>query len=197
VSHSGVMDGEDGAVATASKEQRGHLWCGCSSRCRWSPQVKAAAPCGRLLAVEPREATPEDYAYILASLPTFWGERDLRALHHPMFLHEFGDTALVIHAPDGDVVAYLLGFVAPATAAGYVHLVGVRDSHRRRGLGRRLYAEFERRARLRGATSMKAITTPGNRTSIEFHRSLGMSATLVPDYAGLGSDRVVFHADLD
>jgi GNAT superfamily N-acetyltransferase len=111
--------------------------------------------------VEPREATSEDYANILASLPRFWGERDPRALHRPMFLHEFGDTALVMRAPDDEVVAYLLGFVAPATAVGYVHLVGVRDSHRRRGLGRRLYAEFERRSRLRGAASMKAIATPG------------------------------------
>jgi GNAT superfamily N-acetyltransferase len=150
-----------------------------------------------LLAVQPRTATPDDYADILASLPRFWGERDLRALHHPMFLYEFGATALVIRAADGDMVAYLLGFVAPDTAAGYVHLVGVRDSHRRQGLGRRLYAEFERRARLRGATSIKAITTPGNQASIDFHRSLGMTATLVPDYAGPAEDRVVFGADLD
>jgi GNAT superfamily N-acetyltransferase len=114
-----------------------------------------------------------------------------------MFLHEFGDTALVMRAPDDEVVAYLLGFVAPATAVGYVHLVGVRDSHRRRGLGRRLYAEFERRSRLRRAASMKAITTPGYRTSIESHRSLGMSATLISDYAAPGSDRMVFHGGLN
>jgi GNAT superfamily N-acetyltransferase len=150
-----------------------------------------------LLVVEPRAATPQDYADILASLPSFWGQRDLRALHHPMFLHEFGETALVIPAPDGELVAYLLGFVAPDTAVGYVHLVGVRDTHRRRGFGRRLYAEFQRRARLRGATSMKAITTPGNQASIDFHHSLGMTSTLVADYAGRGEDRVVFGAELE
>lgn len=42
----------------------------------------------------------------------------------------------------------------------------------------------------------KAIATPGNRASVDFHRSIGMSATLVPDYAGPGQDRVVFYADL-
>jgi GNAT superfamily N-acetyltransferase len=139
--------------------------------------------------------SPADYAAILAALPRFWGERDVRPLHHPMFVHEFGDTALVVR-DGGEVVAYLLGFVAPA-GVGYVHLVGVRDSHRRRGLGRRLYDEFGRRAREHGAVALKAITTPGNRASIAFHSALGMSAETVADYAGPGEPRVVFRADLE
>jgi GNAT superfamily N-acetyltransferase len=149
------------------------------------------------LLMEAHRLTREDYIEILAALPSFWGERDLRAVHHPMFLHEFGETGLAIRGSEGEVVGYLLGFVTPSPATGYAHLVGVRDSHRRQGLGRCLYREFERRARERGATSLKAITTPGNTVSIDFHRALGMPATLVPDYAGPGEDRVVFRADLD
>jgi GNAT superfamily N-acetyltransferase len=144
--------------------------------------------------VTPERLTPADYAAVLGALERFWGNRDLRALHHPMFVHEFGDTALAVR-DGGEVVAYLLGFVAPA-AVGYVHLVGVRDSHRRRGLGRALYDEFAHRARAGGATALKAITTPANHGSIAFHRALGMTATTVPDYAGPGEPRVVFHADL-
>lgn len=144
--------------------------------------------------MQPQQATPADHAEILSSLPSFWGERDLSALHHPMFFHEFADTAFVLRPPSGEITAYLLGFVAGSV--GYVHLVGVRAGQRRRGLARRLYAEFTDQARVRGATSLKAITTPGNRGSIAFHRALGMAATLVPDYAGPGQDRVVFRADL-
>lgn len=68
----------------------------------------------------------------------------------------------------------------------------MRDSHRRQGLARVLYEAFAGRARERGATSLKAITTPGNAGSIAFHRALGFSATVVPGYAGPGQDRVVF-----
>ena len=143
--------------------------------------------------MKPQRVTGADQAEILSSLPSFWGERDLTALHHPMFFHEFGDTALVIRAASGEVAAYLLGFVA--STVGYVHLVGVREGHRRQGLASSLYEEFKRHAHAHGATALKAITTPGNRASIDFHRSVGMSATLVPDYAGPGQDRVVFYAD--
>jgi GNAT superfamily N-acetyltransferase len=131
--------------------------------------------------------TPTDYAEIVSSLDCYWGGRDLRALHHPMFIHEFGETALVVRS--GVVAAYLFGFVAGEV--GYVHLVGVRDGFRRRGLASLLYEAFATLARKRGAARLKAITTPGNEGSIAFHRALGMTAELVPDYAGPGADRVV------
>jgi ribosomal protein S18 acetylase RimI-like enzyme len=132
---------------------------------------------------------------VLESLGEFWGDRDMRHLHHPMFVHEFGDTALVMRAGDGSVAGYLLGFVAPGTV-GYVHVLGVSRQHRRRGVGRALYERFKALARERGATSLKAVTTPGNEVSIAFHRSLGMSTAMVPGYAGPGEDRVVCRADL-
>ena len=62
--------------------------------------------------MRPQPATPADYAELMGSLASFWGDRDLRALHHPMFIHELGDDALVIRAPSGEPAAYLLGFVA-------------------------------------------------------------------------------------
>ena len=140
-------------------------------------------------------ATPQDFGQILAAQGEFWGDRDLRDRHHPMYLHEFGDTALVLRDPDGTVQGYLFGFVAP-TRVGYVHLVGVRESHRRRGLGRLLYAEFSRLAAERGAESLKAITTPSNALSIAFHTGLGMHAELAPGYGGPGEDRVIFVGEL-
>jgi GNAT superfamily N-acetyltransferase len=143
----------------------------------------------------PERATTADYYAIINTLAKYWGERDMRARHHPMFIHEFGDTALVMRDGSGGVAAYLFGFVAP-TQVGYVHLVGVRADSRRSGLGRRLYGEFETLVRCRGATALKAISVPTNDGSIAFHCALGMSATEVPDYSGPGQSRVVFWRDL-
>jgi GNAT superfamily N-acetyltransferase len=143
----------------------------------------------------PDRAMPADYYAIIDTLAEYWGERDMRARHHPMFVHEFGDTALVVRDGNGGVAAYLFGFVAP-TQVGYVHLVGVRADSRRAGLGRRLYGEFETLARGRGATALKAISIPTNQGSIAFHRALGMSVTEVADYSGMGQPRVVFWRDL-
>jgi GNAT superfamily N-acetyltransferase len=143
----------------------------------------------------PEPATTADYNAIIETLADYWGARDMRARHHPMFVHEFGETSLVMRDGSGGVAAYLFGFVAP-TQVGYVHLVGVRTDSRRAGLGRRLYGEFEMLARHHGATALKAISVPTNDGSIAFHRALGMSVTEVADYSGQGQPRVVFWRDL-
>jgi ribosomal protein S18 acetylase RimI-like enzyme len=144
----------------------------------------------------PERATIDDLVAVVASQRDFWGDRDFAALHHPMFVYEFGETALVVRDADGLVLAYLLGLVTLDQRVGYVHLIAVRSTHRRTGLGRLLYSEFESLARKRGAVALKATTRPVNQASIDFHRSLGMSATEVSDYAGEGGARVVFWRDL-
>lgn len=139
--------------------------------------------------------TAADYATILEDHASFWGERDLRPAHHPVLVHELADTSIALRE-DGELVGYLFGFVTEA-GVGYVHLIGVRGAHRRRGLATRLWEEFERLARERGATSLKAITTPANEMSIGFHRSMGMGVERVADYAGPGHDRIVFTRELE
>ena len=93
-----------------------------------------------------------DLAEILRDYERFWGDRDLpRYLHHPMFFLEFRDTAFVARdRGSGQIMGYLLGFVAP-TGDGYIHFVAVRDDSRALGLGRMLYETFEKAARGRGA----------------------------------------------
>ncbi|HEX4116328.1 MAG TPA: hypothetical protein VHY18_10685 [Solirubrobacteraceae bacterium] len=58
----------------------------------------------------PERATTADYNAIINTLDEYWGERDMRARHHPMFIHEFGETALVMRDRSGSVAAYLFGF---------------------------------------------------------------------------------------
>ena len=143
-----------------------------------------------------RLATIEDLQAIVASLREFWGERDTTALHHTLFVHEFGDTALVFHDDRGHPIAYLLGFVTPA-GVGYIHVVAVREDRREGGLAHALYDEFESLARARGASALKAITRPGNHASVAFHQALGFAASEHGGYTALGEPRIVFWRELD
>ncbi len=143
----------------------------------------------------PRGATIEDLQAVVAAIEEFWGERDMAFLHQALYVHEFGDTALVLDDGAGRVLAYLLGFVTPARV-GYVHVVAVRSEERGRGLARALYEEFESLVRERGAVALKAITSPSNDGSIAFHRALGFSVSEVPCYSVSGESRVLLHRDL-
>ena len=144
--------------------------------------------------------TQQDYIRILDELAEFWDGRDVRSLHHPFLIHEFGNSAFVIR--DGaKVAAYLFGFISQTEAVGYVHLVAVRASARRRHLAACLVDHFVQFARRAGAKHVKAITTPSNAGSIAFHKSLGMQllgepnpdgTPVLADYAGRGAARVVF-----
>jgi GNAT superfamily N-acetyltransferase len=146
--------------------------------------------------VEPEPARKADFDAIVACLPMFWGERDPVELHHPMFVHEFGDGALVIRDEQSEVAAYLFGFFQPERRLAYVHIVAVREDRRGQGLARSLYESFRRLALERGCEQIKAIARPENAASIAFHRDMGMEAVEVPDYSGPGGARVVFSASL-
>jgi ribosomal protein S18 acetylase RimI-like enzyme len=144
--------------------------------------------------------TQQDYNQILDELHEFWGARDTRHLHHPFLIHEFGNSAFVIRT-NGQVVAYLFGFVSQTEPVGYVHTVAVRTSARRQHLANQLFRHFTQFARAHGCRHIKAITTPTNFDSIAFHKSLGMQLLgelnsdgipVVSDYAGRGAPRVVF-----
>lgn len=142
----------------------------------------------------------EDYLQILSDLEDFWGSNRTAAFHHPMFIHEFGDTAFVIRQQE-KVIAYLFGFISNKDQTGYVHLIGVRENFRKKGLGKQLYEHFMEHLRHHGISEIKAITTPTNENSIRFHTKLGMTLSgnpnelgipVVRDYSGPGQDRVVF-----
>lgn len=148
--------------------------------------------------------TVEDFHQILADFDQFWERESVRALHHPMFIYEFGDTAFVVR--DGDLVlAYLFGFYAQTNSTAYIHLVGVRKSHRRNGYARMLYEHFADRASQHQCTQLKAITTSQNTSSIVFHQQLGFrfvgdsevnGISVVKDYSGKGHDRTVMIREL-
>jgi GNAT superfamily N-acetyltransferase len=150
------------------------------------------------------KCSKSDFDVILTEINDFWDSDRTLYLHHPMLIYEFGNSAYIIKEAN-KVVAYLFGFLSQTGPTGYVHLIGVRHTHRRRGYGRKLYSHFADFARKHGCKNLKAITTPGNATSIAFHKSLGMeiignsnetNVSIIKDYAGPGADRVVFRMKL-
>jgi ribosomal-protein-serine acetyltransferase len=142
-----------------------------------------------------RRATIEDLIAIRAEQDAFWGRRGLDVFHHPLLVHDFGETAFVVGGEDTAVLAYLFGLLTPRRV-GYCHLVAVREGHRRRGLARALYERFERVARASGAGTLKAFTRPQNHASIAFHTSIGFTAQEVADYVGPGETRTILHKQL-
>jgi ribosomal protein S18 acetylase RimI-like enzyme len=124
----------------------------------------------------------------------FWGT-DTRALHHPVWFHQFGGFGALARTAGGEDVGYLLGAVT-ADRLAYLHLLAVRDDSRRNGLARRLCAWFDELAVSTGARVVQAVTRPDNAAALAFHRTLGVSEHLSADHAGPGSDRVVLTRSL-
>ena len=140
--------------------------------------------------------THEDLLIIRREIASFWGNEGVLFAHHPMFIFEFGHTAFVIKE-NGQIIAYLFGFISETGLTGYVHLIGVRQTHQKAGLGRMLYEHFATLVKARGCRTLKAITSPSNTDSVAFHKKMGMRVSPVyKNYSGEGEDRVIFEKEI-
>jgi ribosomal protein S18 acetylase RimI-like enzyme len=140
-----------------------------------------------------RGARPADYDSIAAVVDEWWGRPVLPALPR-LFLDHFHRTSLVASRNGGRLVGFLVGFPSPAQPdRAYIHFVGVHPEARGRGLARTMYERFFRIAGEHGCRTVTAITSPGNRESIDFHGRMGFAVHgPVPGYNGPGRDSVVF-----
>jgi GNAT superfamily N-acetyltransferase len=156
--------------------------------------------------VKIENCTMDDFNQITSEIIDFWGSDRTLHLHQPYLVHEFGDTAFVIRE-DNKIIAYLFGFFSQSENLGYVHLIGVRESHQRKGLGKLLYEHFIDIVKKHGMKRIKAITTPTNIKSINFHKKhIGMKLLgkpnengikVIKNYSGVDADRVVFEKILE
>jgi len=128
-------------------------------------------------------------ARLLDQHDRFW-DTDTRSLHHAVWFHQFGGFGAVAMTGGGEDVGYVLGAVT-ADRLAYLHLLAVREDHRRTTLGRRLCGWFDELAGSAGARVVQAVTRPDNEVALAFHRSLGAATHLSRDHAGPGDDRVV------
>jgi ribosomal protein S18 acetylase RimI-like enzyme len=156
-----------------------------------------------------RRPVEADHPRLVGYIDDWWGGRNLHPVFLRMWFRHFSGTSWVAEEPSGRLVGFLVGFVSPDHPdEAYIHLVATSPNLRRVGLGRRLYERFIEDVRARGVRRVSAITWPGNRVSIGFHRAMGFSpfegpgtqnlygTPAFPDYDAEGEDRVVFNLDL-
>ena len=162
------------------------------------------------MSVRFRRPTEADHAAIVTSVDEWWGGRRLHDLLPRLWLQHFTGTSWIAESEAGGVVGFLVGFVSPDDpTVGYVHMVGADPNHRRRGLGRELYERFIDDVAGRGVREVRAITWPGNRASVAFHRAIGFEpldgpgsqriygTPAFPDYDYPGEDRALFRRRID
>jgi ribosomal protein S18 acetylase RimI-like enzyme len=156
-----------------------------------------------------RRPVEADHAVLVSRVDEWWGGRKLHWYLPRLWFQHFTGTSWVAEDESGRLVGFLVGFVsADDPGTGYVHMVGTDPNHRRMGLGRRLYEQFFDDMRGRGVRHVTAVTWPGNRTSVAFHRAMGFEPAdgartqnlygtpAYPDYDAEGDDRVVFTREL-
>lgn len=157
-----------------------------------------------------RRPNEADHPTIVDLVDEWWGGLRVHEQLPRLWFQHFTGTSWIVESADGRPAGFLVGFVSPDDpSVGYVHMVGTSPNHRRRGLGRRLYERFIDDVSKRGVRRVRAITWPGNRPSVAFHRAIGFEpvsgpqaqnlygTTAFPDYDFPGADRVVFARELD
>jgi ribosomal protein S18 acetylase RimI-like enzyme len=157
-----------------------------------------------------RRPTGADHPRIVDVIDDWWGGRHMRLILPRLWLEHFSGTSWVVERPDGRLAGFVVAFLSQDDPTmGYVHMIAAEPSRRRRGLGRALYERAFDDLSGRGARRVRAVTWPGNRISIAFHRALGFAidegagtqrlygTPSYPDYDGPGEDRVVFTRELD
>ena len=144
--------------------------------------------------MEIRHAEPADYGRVIGRVNAWWGGRDMAPMLPRLFFVHFEGTSYVVDDGDGQLAAFLIGFLSQTDPdEAYIHFVGVSPEHRGGGLGRQLYERFFEDARAAGRTRVTCVTSPVNEGSVAFHQALGFTSERVAhDYDGPGEDRVLF-----
>jgi L-amino acid N-acyltransferase YncA len=128
-----------------------------------------------------RRPTEADYPGVVRVIDDWWGGRKVDFLLPRLWLQHFTGTSWLAETADGALAGFLIGFHSPDQPdVAYCRLVGTNPNLRLHGLGRDLYEHFFADARAAGRHEVRAITWPGNRTSIAFHRALGFEIVAGP-----------------
>jgi ribosomal protein S18 acetylase RimI-like enzyme len=156
-----------------------------------------------------RRPTEADHARLVSHVDDWWGGRRMHPLFLRMWFRHFSGTSWLAEDETGRPIGFLVGFISPDhPEEAYIHMVATSPNHRKAGLGRTLYERFFEDVRSRGVRRVSAITWPGNRVSVGFHRAMGFTPAEGPgtqnlygspayaDYDADGEDRVVFSREV-
>lgn len=156
-----------------------------------------------------RRPTADDHPRIVGVIDEWWGGRRMHHLLPRLWLEHFTGTSWIAEHADGRLAGFAIAFISPDDpTTAYMHMIATDPNGRRRGLGRALYERAFADAAAHGARRVTAVTWPGNRPSIRFHRAMGFAiddgpgtqsifgTPAHPDHDGDGEDRVVFVREL-
>lgn len=147
--------------------------------------------------METRNITEVDYFKVIDVLNDWWGGREMKHLLPRLFFEHFQSTSFIIEENNNNLAAFLIGFVSQThTNEAYIHFVGVNSKFRNKGLAKELYKLFFTTVQELGCNTVRCITSPENKMSISFHKSMGFSISNGTNYAGLGQDRILFIKDI-
>jgi GNAT superfamily N-acetyltransferase len=156
-----------------------------------------------------RRPTADDYPKVVEVVDEWWGGRKMRALLPRLWFQHFTGTSWILEASDGRLAGFIVAFISqddPTT--GFVHMAATDPNWRRAGMGRLLYERVFEDLRGRGVRRVHAVTWPGDRPSVAFHKALGFliddgpgtqrlyGTPAYPDYDGYGEERVVFSREI-
>lgn len=140
-----------------------------------------APPPSRVTGIAFRRPTEADYPAIVRVVDDWWGGRKVDFLLPRLWLQHFTGTSWLAETEDGLLAGFLVGFHSPDQPnVAYCQMIGANPNLRLRGIGRALYERFFDDARRAGRGEIRAITWPGNRASIAFHRALGFEVEAGP-----------------
>ena len=141
-----------------------------------------------------RHAEPADYGRVIARVNAWWGGRDMAPMLPRLFFVHFEGTSYVVDDEDGQLAAFLIGFLSQTDPEeAYIHFVGIAPERRGEGLGRHALRAVLRGRAAHGRTVVRCVTSPVNEGSVAFHQALGFEVEQVAkDYDGPGEDRVLF-----
>ena len=156
-----------------------------------------------------RRPTEDDHPIIVGVVDEWWGGRHVHEYLPRLWLQHFTGTSWVAEGPDGRLAGFLIGFISPDHPdRAHVHMIATDPNRRRRGIGRELVRRFSSDVAAAGVRRVTAVTWPGNRTSLSFHRGIGFrvddgpgstpiyGTPAFPDYDYDRDDRVVLILDL-
>jgi ribosomal protein S18 acetylase RimI-like enzyme len=140
-----------------------------------------------------RHAHPSDYGRVIGRVNAWWGGRDMAPMLPKLFFLHFEGTSFVAEREDGQLAAFLVGFVSQTDPTeAYIHFVGVDPEERGSGLGRELYERFFETVRAHGCSVVRCVTSPLNEGSVAFHTAMGFAVDrIAEDYDGPGEDRML------
>ena len=149
-----------------------------------------------------RNPNPSDYNAIISVVDHWWNGRKMSNMLPKLFFEHFKQTSFLLEK-EGEIIGFLIGFLSQThSQEAYIHFVGIHPDFRGQGLGKSLYQKFFEVIHGYDRQTVKCVTSPLNKNSIEFHLSLGFEIqqgnstydqiSYFPNYDGEGEDRVLF-----